>query len=1126
MAAAANAADTAAAKESSASLEEVVVTGSFIRGTPEDTAMPVEVIGLEQLRNIGSPTNIDLVKNMTEVGQVAGETNRYNSFPIGGATINLRNIGSRFTLVLFNGRRFPEQYSVAVGRFNNIAWIPNAPIGRVETLKEGGGVTYGADAVGGVVNYITRKNYEGLELKGDYRWIEDSKGDYTADVLWGKKIGDSSDFLISAGYQHRSSLRSEDRDWAKRPYFENDNALAWSTAGSPGSYLFQTQRNAAGVITPGTYSSITSSAASPANHYVGDLQQSAGGTIRDPNCSSLGGFAGWSATPTPICFFQLAQFEKLVEEQDTFNVYAEFNHQFGNSIKYHGEAVLYYQNVPDITAHPSDGPIVYPLLAGGGGASQSSTPGSSAYFVPGANPAVGQFLNSLTSSNGTTAYTAQQIADITGGNGRMALSGLTWRMFGNGGNPVTGDYDIQHNWTKFWRMTHQLTGDLPEFWGTSFKWDVALTYDHVVDHKDINDILVDRLQAALNGFGGPNCSGAVAGASGCMFFNPYSSGIAANAYSGAANPGFVGTGSYTGYTPGMGLQNSNDLISWFYTNIWLERTYEDLTFDPLITGETGLKLPGGAVSMAFGGQFRYRTEDTRIDDLDNRTVNPCATPGVQTCASHGGVFAFQRSQTVLGAPADLLAPSANGHTSRKYPAAAVFVEAQLPIFDSLNASLAGRYEKFYSDITDRDNDVFVPATSIKWQALDWVAVRGSWGKSFSQVNPPADNSASPLVTNNVLNATYGVTTNNANYSNVDVQPMKGTYFDVGFIVQAGNFQGTVDLYDIKIDDYTRTMTTTNVISALVLPGQSPSNTNLINCSSPLLNPQNAFAGRSFVELAAACTQGVSTLATTLGTGRINYFGTTDETNSGQLHTSGIDFNATFVFDGVLGGTLTPSLDVSYVLKWALDAFVVGGVTVTPAYDGVGFRNTSATRNGQGVPEYRATFALNYHNGIHNLNISARYLPSVIDDNIANFNETGARNANVGVNGATTAAGACTGAYATDTNPTSNLGGTPAGAGTGLYGANPTIPTAVGGAAGTVGYCSNQNTAILSGQEVKALTNVDLTYRLNLPAETDLALTIYNLLDTDPAFARNPINYDAGFGSPLGRNLKLQVVKRF
>ena len=110
-----------------------------------------------------------------ESGGVAGENNRANFYPVGAATINLRSLGSRFTTVVFNGRRFPEQFSVNTGRFNNITWIPNAAVGSVETLKAGGAATYGADAIAGVVNYVTRKGFEGLELNGDYRYIEDSR---------------------------------------------------------------------------------------------------------------------------------------------------------------------------------------------------------------------------------------------------------------------------------------------------------------------------------------------------------------------------------------------------------------------------------------------------------------------------------------------------------------------------------------------------------------------------------------------------------------------------------------------------------------------------------------------------------------------------------------------------------------------------------------------------------------------------------------------------------------------------------------------------------------------------------------------------------------------------------------
>src|SRR5262245_22810887 len=100
------------AQEKQNLLEEVIVTGSLIEGTPEDAALPVEVITMEELDDLGRPSNIDLVKTMSEVGQSIGEANRYNAYPVGAATVNLRNIGSRFTTVIFNGRRFPEQYSI------------------------------------------------------------------------------------------------------------------------------------------------------------------------------------------------------------------------------------------------------------------------------------------------------------------------------------------------------------------------------------------------------------------------------------------------------------------------------------------------------------------------------------------------------------------------------------------------------------------------------------------------------------------------------------------------------------------------------------------------------------------------------------------------------------------------------------------------------------------------------------------------------------------------------------------------------------------------------------------------------------------------------------------------------
>ena len=131
-----------AAAQGEATVEEVVVTGSFIAGTPEDAALPVDVIGTKELEARGSPTMVQLIKTIPSSGAVIGENNRFGSGS-GAATINLRNLnspstGSR-TLVLFNGRRIP----VSPQSLNSVDvnLLPTAAIGRVEVLKDGAAAT-------------------------------------------------------------------------------------------------------------------------------------------------------------------------------------------------------------------------------------------------------------------------------------------------------------------------------------------------------------------------------------------------------------------------------------------------------------------------------------------------------------------------------------------------------------------------------------------------------------------------------------------------------------------------------------------------------------------------------------------------------------------------------------------------------------------------------------------------------------------------------------------------------------------------------------------------------------------------------------------------------------------------
>src|SRR5436190_5229775 len=563
----------AATAEEGTEVEQVVVTGTFLRGTPATAVVPVEGINLEEMRDRGSPSALDFVKGLSEVGSIVGEANRANAYAIGAQTVNLRGLGAARTVVVFNGRRFPETFSFTQGRFNNIAQIPAEAIGRTEVLKDGGATTYGADAVGGVVNYITRRNVNGIEVAANYRYIKGSDGDYDASITAGK-VYDNFNFMGVLGYERRNVLDLTGRDWATRPFLLNPTA--WSFSGNPGALQLQVPVGA-------VFTAITPAGSAAANTlYTGNLQVGPSGVFRDPGCEALGGYSGWSTTPSPVCYMRITNTSHLVEDQKTWHGYAEVNYEFSPKFKVHGEFMYYGLDIPNIPidtigrvvntfplARTNDTPTGQLLTAANGsltGATQTapSILGTtlSAYYVSGTNPAVTNLItNALLNAPGsasTNALTAAQIAAITT-SGRAALVTGSWNPWGLGGVPA--EFETQHNYSKQYRYTIEFSGDLGKVFFGNWDWSFAYTTNTMNYFYRAHDMLVDRLQSALNGFGGAACNGIRANTAGstCQYFNPFSSAYATNKFTGAVNPTFVGTGTFAGYAPGQGLQNSADL---------------------------------------------------------------------------------------------------------------------------------------------------------------------------------------------------------------------------------------------------------------------------------------------------------------------------------------------------------------------------------------------------------------------------------------------------------------------------------------------------------------------------------------------------------------------------------------
>src|SRR5262245_6796232 len=128
-------------------VEEIVVTGSFIKGSAEDAALPIDVISQQDLVEQGSPTVIELIRNL---GINAGNVGEENQFQSGygqgvGAvtTINLRGLGSARTLTLINSRRQVPTESYGV----DVSIVPQIAIARTEVLKDGAAALYGSDAI-------------------------------------------------------------------------------------------------------------------------------------------------------------------------------------------------------------------------------------------------------------------------------------------------------------------------------------------------------------------------------------------------------------------------------------------------------------------------------------------------------------------------------------------------------------------------------------------------------------------------------------------------------------------------------------------------------------------------------------------------------------------------------------------------------------------------------------------------------------------------------------------------------------------------------------------------------------------------------------------------------------------
>lgn len=266
-------------------LDRVEITGSSIKRIDAETSLPVSVISRDSINKSGASNVQELVDRLSynnggglALGQSIGDGSAN-----GQVGASLRGLGRGRTLVLLNGRRMPV-YPFS-GQGVDLNSIPLAAIERIEVLRDGASATYGSDAIGGVMNFITRKDFQGFDLSVGLE-MPKTVGDVFS-VSAGGGVGDLSkdkwNLLGTFNYQKYDPIRAADRSYA-------------STGNRPDLGVVKDSGN--------TF---------PANTFLATTGQYVPGAAGYPNCRPPDSYAG-----AANCRYDYTHYIDLVPESDRY----------------------------------------------------------------------------------------------------------------------------------------------------------------------------------------------------------------------------------------------------------------------------------------------------------------------------------------------------------------------------------------------------------------------------------------------------------------------------------------------------------------------------------------------------------------------------------------------------------------------------------------------------------------------------------------------------------------------------------------------------------------------------------------------------------------------------------------
>lgn len=314
-----------APKSEKSSVERIQVTGSRIKRIDAEGATPITVVGRDEIEKTGAVNVRDLLEEFS--GTTSSFGGGGSSVAGGVATVSLRGLGAERTLVLVDGVRMPKHPELAAVDLNT---IPIAAIERVEILRQSASAIYGADAVGGVINIITRKNYSGSQIQVQANQPTKQGGaTQTINAVTGFST-DASQSVLMLSYLHQDKLIAKDRDFSKERV---------SNTGWPGTYS---------AAVPGT------------NAAGGPTTSSTYPVFGCPNYEEANG----SPVQDVGCFFNYNDYNSLKPEIDRISGLYNFSYDLPNNLTFTAKLMASYQkSQSQLRAEGSIGRDMVPVIS-------------------------------------------------------------------------------------------------------------------------------------------------------------------------------------------------------------------------------------------------------------------------------------------------------------------------------------------------------------------------------------------------------------------------------------------------------------------------------------------------------------------------------------------------------------------------------------------------------------------------------------------------------------------------------------------------------------------------------------------------------------------------------------------